>query len=46
MIQVILFTKYKQTHKLENKLMVARGQRWGERIEEFWMDMYTLLYLK
>ena len=46
MIQIILFTKQKHTHRLENKLRVARGQRWGERIEEFWMHMYTLLYLK
>ena len=32
---------------LENELMVARREGWGDRIvREFGMDMYTLLYLK
>ena len=32
---------------LENELLVARGEEEGEGIvREFWMDIYTLLYLK
>ena len=32
---------------LENELMVASGERWGEVIiREFGIDVYTLLYLK
>ena len=48
MIQMNLFTKQKQTHRLENEFMVTtRGYEWGEGIiREFGVDMYTLLYLK
>ena len=42
-----LFTKQNRLTDLENKLMVARGEKQGEGIaREFWTDMYTLLYLK
>ena len=34
-----LFTEQKQ-----NEFMVARGE--GEVVTEFWIGMYTLLYLK
>ena len=48
MIQMNLFTKQKQTHRLiENKLMVTREEGWGEGIvREFGIDMYTLVYLR
>ena len=48
MIQMNLFTKQKQIHRLENEFMVTtRGYEWGEGIiREFGVDMYTLLYLK
>ena len=37
----------KRLTAFENKLMVAGGDGWEERIlGEFGMDMYTLLYLK
>ena len=47
-IQINLFTKQKQTHRLrENELMVAGGKDEGEGIvRELGMDMYILLYLK
>ena len=44
MIQMNLFTKQKQTHKLRER---TDGESCGEGIvREFGMDMYTLLYLK
>ena len=37
----------KRLIELENELIVAVGQGWGEGIvREFGMDIYTLLYLK
>ena len=44
-IQMILFTKQKQTHRLRDELTATRGK--GGGIDwEFEIDMYTLLYLK
>ena len=34
----------KRLTNLENELIVAKRKNGGDR--EFWMDMYTLLYLK
>ena len=43
MIQIYLFTKQKQTHRLRD----LKGEGWGEGIvREFAIDMYMLLYLK
>ena len=38
-----LFTKQKHT---ENELTVIRGKEWARIYWEFWINMYTLLYLK
>ena len=46
MMQMNLFTKQKQTHRIENKLMVTKGERGGVIDWEFGTNMYTLLYLK
>ena len=47
MVQINLFTKQIQTHRLRNKLMIAMGARWGEGIvREFEINMYALLCLK
>ena len=48
MIKINLFTKQKQTHRLrECEVMGTKGEELGERIvREFWMNMYTLSYLK
>ena len=46
MIQMNLQNRKRLTD-LENKLIVARGEEWGERIvRELGIDMETLLYLK
>ena len=43
MIQIYLFIKQKQTHRLRD----LKGEGWGEGIvREFAIDMYMLLYLK
>ena len=37
----------KETHRLRDKYMVARGEGWGKGIaRKFGMNKYTLLYLK
>ena len=42
-----LFTKQKQTHRLENKLIVTRGKAGGGEINwEFGINIHTLLYIK
>ena len=42
-----LFTKQKQTHRLERKNLWLGGEGWGEgTVRELGIDMYTLLYLK
>ena len=47
MIQMNLFTKQKQTHRLREGTYGYWGEGWGEGIvREFGTDMYTLLYLK
>ena len=48
MIEMNLFTKQKETHRLREQSYCCRvGGRMEERIvREFGMDMYTLLYLK
>ena len=47
MIQINLFTKQKQTHRFENKLMVTKGERCGGGINyEFGINIYRLLYIK
>ena len=47
MVQVNLFTKQKQTHRLREQLMVTREEGLGGGIvREFGIDIYTLLYLK
>ena len=47
MLQMSLFTKQKQTHKLRERTCVVRGEGWREGIvREFGIVMYTLLYLK
>ena len=46
MIQVNLFTKQKQTHRLREP-RITRGEGCGEGIiEDFGIDIFTLLYLK
>ena len=43
MIQINLFTKQKQTHRLREQTMVTSGEGRGEGIvREFGIDMYTL----
>ena len=48
MIQTNLFTEQKQTHRLRERTYGCRqGREWREeRVGEFGMDMYTLLYFK
>ena len=49
MIQMNLFTKQRQTHRLREQTYGYRGggEGWGEGIvRELGIDMYTLLYLK
>ena len=42
-----LFKNRNRLIALENELMAAKKEGWGEGIiREFGMDMYTLLYLK
>ena len=44
-----LFIKQKQTHRLlENNLTVTKGERGGgsDKLEEFGINRYTLLYIK
>ena len=46
-IQMNLFTKQKETHRLREGTCGCQGEGLGEGIVgEFGMDMYTLLYLK
>ena len=46
-MQLNLFTKQKETHRLREQTYGFLGEGWGERIvREFGMDMYTLPYLK
>ena len=45
MIQMILFTKQKQTDK-ENKLMVTKWESRGGISEKFEISRYKLLYVK
>ena len=40
-----LFTRQKQTH-MKNKLMVTEGDNGGGINQEFWINIYTLLYIK
>ena len=43
-IQMNLFTKQKQTHRLRER---TRGEGWGGGIDwDSGIDIYTLLYLK
>ena len=47
MIQVNLFAKQKQTHRLREQPYGYQGEGWGRGIvKELGIDMYTLLYLK
>ena len=47
MIQMNLFTKQKQTHRLREQTYGYRGKGGGGGIDwELGIDMYTLLYLK
>ena len=47
MIQLNLFTKQKQTHRLRQRTMVTRVEGSGKGvIREFGIEMYILLYLK
>ena len=46
MIQMILFTKQKQTHRLRASTYGCQGQRMRGRDREVGIDMYKLLYLK
>ena len=47
MIQMNLFTKQKQTHRLRELTYGYHGGGWGGGIDwEIGIDMYTLLYLK
>jgi len=43
MMQMILLTKQKKTHRLRKPNYGCQGDR---IVREFGMDMYTLLYLK
>ena len=46
-IQMNLFTKQKQTHKLREQIYGYQGEGCGGgRVREFGIDIYTLLYLK
>ena len=44
--QVNLLTKQKWLIDIENKLTVTRGKRGNVINREFWIDIYTLLYIK
>ena len=47
MIQMNLFTKQKQTHRLRERTYGYHRGLWGEGIvREFGINMYALLYLK
>ena len=47
MIQMNLFTKQKQTHRLRERIYGYLGEREGGGLDwEFGIGMYTLLYLK
>ena len=46
MIQMNLFTKQKQTHRLREQTYSYQGGRWGGIDWDFRIDMYTLPYLK
>ena len=47
MVQVTLFTKQKQTHRLRERTYGYQREGLGGGIDwEFGIDMYTLLYLK
>ena len=46
MIQMILFIKQKQTHRLRASTYGCQGQRMRGRDREFCIDIYKLLYLK
>ena len=42
-----LFTEQKQTHSVENKLMVTKGEMGGGGINwEFGINRYKILYIK
>ena len=42
-----LFIKQKQTHRARSKLMVIKGETWGEvKNQEMGINIYTLLYIK
>ena len=48
MIQINLFTKYKQTHKLQKQSYVCqKGKVWGKDKLGLWdyYNIYTLLYI-
>ena len=46
MIQMILFTKQKQTQRLRESTYGCQGQRMRGRDREFGINIYKLLYLK
>ena len=46
MIQLNLFTKQKQIHRLRKQPYGCQGRSSRAIVREFGMDMYTLLYLK
>ena len=47
MIQMNLFTKQKQTHRLREWTYGYQGDRWERGVDwEFGVDMYKMLYLK
>ena len=46
MTQINLFIKQKKTHRLGNKFMVTKGERWGRHKMEFQINIFTLVYVK
>ena len=46
MVQMNLFAKQKQTHRLREGTYGYGGKLGGGIVREFGSDMYTLLYLK
>ena len=46
MTQLNLFTKEKQTHRQKISLWLRQGKAGEGMIYEFWINKYTLLYIK
>ena len=45
MIQINLFTKQKQTHRLRKQTYGYQREKWGVKLGG-WINIYTLLYIK